>query len=416
VVPPVPVGGGGSRSRRERLLERPRPRGGVTALRSNDDVTVADVVVVGAGITGLSIAFHLAALGVERVLVLDRSGVGAEASGVQPGGVRRQWGTRTNCLLASESFAFYRDIGARLDVDDPPVLEECGYFFVADTAATLGLLQADVTLQRELGIPAQILTPDEIADLVPGFVADGVAGASYCAEDGYFDRPQGVVEAFAQAAGRRGVAIEHGEVRTLEHDGVGWTLALADGRRCHGERVVVAAGTGTPQLIQSVAGAVPITPEPKYLFYSDPIKERLLEPLVVLVDRHFAAKQLASGRVLASDLAASGPVDDHRREWRRHVRECIDAVVPQLTYVSFGIFVEGFYDMTPDHQPIVGAVAGDGTLWVSAGFSGHGFMIAPAIGRIVSEALVDGLRDQVLDDLALARFERESIETEARIV
>jgi sarcosine oxidase subunit beta len=386
----------------------------MTRRGANGDAAV-DVAIVGAGITGLSIAFHLLEAGVKRVAIFERSGVGAEASGVQPGGVRRQWATAVNCVLAGEAVAFYRDVGTRLGVRNPPVLEPCGYVFVAHEEQTLARLHAEVALQRELGIPSQILEPDAVVDIVPAFEADGARGASYCPEDGYFDRPQSVVEAFAEAALREGARIEHADVRAVVHDGDGWRLRLADESSVVAERVVVAAGTGTARLFEPLGVDVPIVAEPKFLFYSEPIGERLLEPLVVAVDRHFAAKQLASGRVLASDLAAKGSTDS-QPQWRRHIRSCIEAMLPQLTYVTFPLLVEGFYDMTPDRQAIVAPASDDGALWIAAGFSGHGFMLAPAIGRIVTEALVEGRRDPLLNDLALSRFDRDALEAESRVV
>src|SRR4029077_10391825 len=181
-----------------------------------------DVAVVGAGITGLSTGLNLARRGVERIAVFDRAGVGAGASGIQPGGVRRQWGTRLNCLLSTESYAFFRALDAQLGIADAPVLEPCGYVFVADTDVTLERMRRDVELQRSLGIPPQLLSPDELTDVVPGFGADGAIGAAYCREDAYFDRPQRVVELFAQAAEREGVTIEQRGVEAISRDGDGW--------------------------------------------------------------------------------------------------------------------------------------------------------------------------------------------------
>ncbi len=176
---------------------------------------LVDVAIIGAGITGLSIAWHLAHLGVRRVAVLERSGVGAGASGVQPGGVRQQWGTRVNCEMAIESLAFYRDVTDRLQARARPVLEECGYAFLAETDESLARLAANVSLQNELGIPSRIVTPAEAEELVPGLVGESLTGAAWCGEDGYFDQPQGVVEAFAEAATRSGVEILIGAVESV---------------------------------------------------------------------------------------------------------------------------------------------------------------------------------------------------------
>ena len=145
-------------------------------------------VVVGAGVVGLAIARELRDRGLD-VVVLDRAGIGAGASGVQPGGVRQQWGTRVACRLAVESVAFWRDAGERLDSRVPLTLRRGGYLFVARSAETLARLEANVALQREEGVPSRIVTPSEAAELVPGLEAGAVAGGAWCGEDGYFDRP-----------------------------------------------------------------------------------------------------------------------------------------------------------------------------------------------------------------------------------
>jgi sarcosine oxidase, subunit beta len=336
-----------------------------------------DVAVVGAGVVGLAVARELAGRGA-RVAVFERTGIGAGASGVQPGGVRQQWGTPVACRLARESAAFYSEADARLDARVPLGFRRCGYLFVAHGDETLARLAANVAVQSAEGIPSRIVSPGEAAELVPGLTTGAIAGGAWCGEDGYFDRPQAVVEAFA-----RGLDVRRQEVRTLSELDAG--------------AVVVAAGADTPALLPGL----PIGREDRWLFYSDPIAERLLEPLVVSAERGFAAKQLADGRVLASDLAARGD-DSQRAVWRANVRAGIEELLPALTYVDFRLLVRGEYDVTPDHQPLLGEV--DDGVYVAAGFSGHGFMIAPAVARILADAIRDGTRDEALDVLDVARF------------
>jgi glycine/D-amino acid oxidase-like deaminating enzyme len=371
------------------------------------------VAVVGAGITGLSVALHLAEGGAE-VVVHERTGVGAGASGVQPGGVRQQWSTRVNCLLARESVGFYREVAGRLEARTQPRLEPCGYVFIAHSTERRDALAADVALQQELGIPSQLLEPDDVADLLPGIDESDVTGASYCAEDGYVDRPRAVVEAFADACRRRGVAIEQSNVTALAERGGLWTLEREALPSTEADAVVVAAGYDAPALLARAGVELPIEKEARYLLLSEPIADRLLEPLVVSAERHFAAKHLRSGRVLASDLAARGDPDTGAAAWRTHVRQSVRRYLPVLEYVTYPIVVEGFYDVTPDHQPVLGPV--EEGLWVAAGFSGHGFMIAPAVGRIIADALLTGRRDPALDAFALDRFARGSLAEELQIV
>lgn len=348
-----------------------------------------DVAVVGAGVIGLAVARELSQRGAS-VAVYERTGIGSGASGVQPGGVRSQWGTPVACRLAVESAAFYDRADELLAAPLPLGFRRCGYLFVAGDAAGLERLAASVAVQNAHGIPSRIVSPAEASELVPGLRIDSVVGAAWCADDGYFDRPQSVVEAFAA-----GLEIRLGEVRSPAE--------------LPAETVVVAAGADSSLLVPGL----PIEREDRYLFYSEPIAERLLEPLVVSPGLHFAAKQLGNGRVLASDLAARGDASG-APGWRANLKRGIDELLPILTYVSFPLLVHGDYDVTPDHQPILGEV--DDHVYVAAGFSGHGFMIAPAVARILADAILEGRRDDALDVLDVNRFAEQRQVPEPQLV
>jgi sarcosine oxidase subunit beta len=363
---------------------------------------VTRCAVVGAGIIGLAVARELRERGAEAV-VLERSGVGAGASGVQPGGVRQQWGTPVACRLARESVAFWRQAGERLGSRVPLRLERGGYLFVARSESTLARLAQNVRVQNEEGIPSVVVSPEEAAELVPGLRDETIAGGAWCGEDGYFDRPQAVVEAFA-----RGLEIRHEEVRSIRRDGAGW---IVNGTGF--DALVVAAGVESRPLLAPLGIDLPVTAEDRYLFLSEPIEERLLEPLVVAPELAFAAKHLADGRVLASDLAGRGDPDVNQARWRATIRAGIEQLLPRLEYVSFTLLVPGVYDVTPDHQPILGPVAD--SLHVACGFSGHGFMIAPAVGRIVAGAVL-GEPDETLDVLGVERFSSGRLVPEPQLV
>jgi sarcosine oxidase subunit beta len=169
---------------------------------------------------------------------------------------------------------------------------------------------------------------------------------------------------------------------------------------------VIAAGCDTAALVSTLGVDLPIEREARHLFYSEPIPDRILEPLVVAPERHFAAKQLADGRILASDLNAAGEPAAGRARWLGHVREVASSLLPQLTYVPFSILVTGYYDVTPDHQPVLGSVDGLPGLYLAAGFSGHGFMLAPAVGRRIADAVLGGAPDEALEEFSYARFAR----------
>ena len=340
-----------------------------------------DVVVVGAGIVGLSTAFHLREGGAS-VTVVDRAGVGAGASGMQPGGVRQQWGTRTNCLLAQESLRFYADVVERLQMRVDPGFRRCGYLFLAHSERALEGLQANVTLQNSLGVRSRVVSPADATELVPELDAASVMGGAWCDEDGYFDRPQAILEAFGAL-----FDVELGDVSNVDD--------------LEADAVVVAAGVDTPRLLPEL----PLRAESRSLFFSEPIGERLLEPLVVSAERGLAAKQLADGRLLASDL---------RKGSRANVRSGFEELFPRLVYVALPALVEGVYDVTPDHQPILGQVRD--RVWVAAGFSGRGFMQAPAVGRIVADSVLGVRSDPVLSVFDAARFAEGRLVPEPSVV
>jgi glycine/D-amino acid oxidase-like deaminating enzyme len=364
------------------------------------------VSVVGAGISGLSIAHHLLERGLGPVTVYERTGIGSGASGIQPGGVRQQWGTRANCLMAKESYAFYRGLGERFD--------PCGYLFLADEEETLARLEAGLAVQRELDIPSRLLAPSEAADIVPGLDPAGVLGAAWCAEDGYFARPQAVVEAFAEKVGAAGGRIELAGVRGIARDGGGWRLELASGGGVTADAVVVAAGAESRALVAPLGFDLPIVEEPRTLFLSEPIRERLLEPLVIAIDRGIAAKQLADGRVLASDLRGEGDPATEQDRWRRRIHEQLELLLPALQFVSFPLVATGVYDLTPDGLPIVDSL--DDGLWVAAGFSGHGFMVAPSTGKLVADGIAGAALPEWHAAVRADRFGSQPPDAEAQVI
>jgi sarcosine oxidase subunit beta len=363
-----------------------------------------DAAVIGAGVVGLAIAHELESRGL-AVCVLERTGIGAGASGVQPGGVRQQWATSVNCRLARESAGFYADASERLGSAAPFRLDRCGYLFVAHLPDELERLAENVRLQVAEGVRSRVVTPHEVADLVPGIDVSEIVGGAWCGDDGYIDRPQSVLAALA---GGLDVRIE--DVRRIATRGSGWEVGSL-----FASAVVVAAGSETADLLRGLGIVLPITPEERYVFLSERIAERLVEPLVVSIGHGFAAKHLADGRVLASDLSARGD-ESGRERWRANIGREIERLLPRLAHVSFPTLVRGFYDVTPDHQPILGPMPGQPGLFVAAGFSGHGFMLAPAVARIVADAVTGQGLDPALTTFGAERFAEGRLVPERQLV
>ncbi len=368
----------------------------------------ADALVVGAGVVGLAIALELRARGAD-VVVLERKGVAEGQSGIQPGGVRLQWGTTVNCRLAMESLAWWRTADERLEPPVPLAWASCGYLFVAHSDEALARLAANVRLQNGMGIPSRVVSPAEAAALVEGLDPGSIVGGSYCPEDGYMGEPQAAIAAMG-----RQVDVRIATVESIAPTAGTWLLETTAGRFT-APALVIAAGADTRGLVEPLGVDLPIEREPRHLFLSAPVRERLLEPLVVSPERRFAAKQLHGGRVLASDLGATGSPETESAGWRRHVRAVIAELLPMLAYIDLDVLVSGAYDVTPDRQPILGPIDGHDGLHVAAGFSGHGFMIAPAVGRIVAGAIV-GDHDTVLAILDSRRFQEGRTVPEPQVI
>jgi sarcosine oxidase subunit beta len=375
-----------------------------------------DVAVIGAGIIGMSVAWHLRRRGAD-VLVVEATGVGSGATAVQPGGVRTQWTSPQTCAMALESRDFYDKLADHLHPVVSPEFDACGYAFAASSKATLDRLAEAVRRQNDLGVRSSMVSPAELAALVPGLDTSQVAGGSYHAEDGYFGRPAAVVAAFADALRRDGGTIRYAAVERLEQTGNGWVLPCSDGSRATACHVVVAAGTGSAELVGGTGYELAVKPEPRYLFYSNPIMQPLVRPLVVFQDEHFAVKQLADGCVLASDLrhGLTGERDEPR--WRDEVTEKARRLIAVLEYVRYPVMVEGQYDVTPDLQLVVGPVPGRDGLLVAAGMNGRGLMLAPSVGRMVADTIDNPGPAAIPAPLLPGRFEGgQDLEGEHQVI
>ena len=154
-----------------------------------------DVLIIGGGIVGSAAAYYLTKHGFKGSIAIIEKDTTFQlcCTARSAGGIRQQWGSRAHCLLARESQRFYRELPARLDPPVDPAFRECGYVFVAHTAETLERLRGEIALQNELGIPSRLLSPAEAAEVVHGLAENAILGASYCAEDGFVDRPRAVV-------------------------------------------------------------------------------------------------------------------------------------------------------------------------------------------------------------------------------
>jgi sarcosine oxidase subunit beta len=360
---------------------------------------IADVVVIGAGPVGASVAWHLAARGCTSVVVLERAtSLGEGSAGRATGGFRAQFGTEINVrlsLLSREALRrFEHDVGV-----DPGFLS-AGYLFLARTTAQMHSLRDGLALQRQCGlVEAREIGPTEAAALNPHFRLDGVVGGTFCPTDG-FVRPLALLNGWADDARRRGVRFE------LDCGPVAWDVEThAGGRRvCRvrfgtrtvaTRRVVVAAGAWSG-LLSAHGVTIPVHPERRQIAVTQPFDALPADmPMTIDCTDGFHLR-VRDGRVLLLRPDATPGADafdtTFDASWLDGLVTLARSRVPCLEHAQIDLAACrcGLYEMTPDKHALVGPVPEIDGLWLATGNSGHGVMHAPAIGRLIAEMILDG--------------------------
>jgi sarcosine oxidase subunit beta len=337
---------------------------------------MARVAVAGAGAAGASVAFHLAELGADDVVLCDRGSVAGGATAKAMGGVRQQFSTEAEVRLAQASIRFFEELGS-------PFFEQVGYVFLATTDAGLAELEERAELQRSLGVPV-------VATAAPmGVRSDDVAGAVACWQDGVAD-PPAVARELVKRAAARGVEVREGE----------------DAAKLAADVFVIAAGPWSAEVGRELGVELPIRPLCRQLLETGPLAGLPTGlPMVVEAESGFHFRRRGDRLVLA--IADASP----RWGFDEVVDETVfDDRLARLVHrypAAAGLRIErgwaGLYDMTPDAHPILGEVA-EG-IHAACGFSGHGFMQSPAVGRAVAEEIL-GLEPSFdLSPYRLDRFE-----------
>jgi sarcosine oxidase, subunit beta len=366
-------------------------------------MSTTDVAIIGGGIIGCSIAFHLAQAGVTRTVVFERKHVASGATGICPGGIRQQFEGEAECILAQRSMRFFEQINQKLQPEAPFFLERSGYLFLAESEPVLMRFRRNVEMQNKLGIPSRILGPAEIVPICESLVLDGVVGGSYCGEDGFLEDCDGVTNRMLRVARDQGAKLVLQQVVRIEQENGCWRLTTpADSYLA--KQVVIAAGVDTPTLVDQLGWKVPIQVERRRLAYTEPLATPVMHPLVVALERGFAGKQLLNGVFYLGWLGETAKSDS--LTFTEHALTAGATLLPALAELPVRRIVEGFYDSTPDHRPILGLVPGLNGLFLAAGFSGHGFMLAPAVGEIMANLISDQGRDPLVDHFSPQRFAR----------
>jgi sarcosine oxidase subunit beta len=378
----------------------------------------ADVVIVGGGCMGASAAYHLAQLGVTRVVLVEReAALGTGSTGRNAGGVRHQFSHEANVRLSIESIALFEHFEDA--VGSPIDFHQDGYLFLLSREAHVAAFREAVAMQRRLGVDVEWLDAAEAARRAPGIWTRGAVAATFCARDGICD-PHGVTTGFAGAAQRAGVEIRRHSTVTGIRVERGCVAGVETDAGPIDTRVVVNAAGPWARRIGDMAGvALPIDPLRRHIFLAEPPQTggwahggpggEAAGPanrvMVIDFESTFYCHREGAHLLFGMSDPEETPGYDITVNWDLLARVAPVAarLVPALADLAIARAWAGLYEMTPDAMPIIGPAGGVDGFHVLAGFSGHGFQHAPAAGRLLAD-LVAG-RDPHFD-LAPFAFER----------
>jgi glycine/D-amino acid oxidase-like deaminating enzyme len=379
----------------------------------------ADVIVIGAGIVGCSAAYHLAGAGAGAVIVLDREdAVGRGSTGACAGGFRQQFTSEVNVRLSQASVPMI--LGFEQEHGIPVTIAQEGYLFlVRDEGAWDGFLRG-VELQRSLGVPVEVLDPSDAAALVPGIERTGLVGATFGPQDGIAD-PGALTQGYATLARGAGATFALGTtVRAIELGDDGAIAGVrTDGGAVAASAVVLSAGAWSGALAATAGVDVPIEPVPRVVVTTDGFPGvPARRTLVIDAETSFYFHREGDG-VLMGMGGEDRPSFDTSVDERFVADELIPRAVevfPPVAEAGVRSSWAGLYEMTPDRHPIIGPAQAPG-LFITAGFSGHGFQHGPIAGKLIAELIVEGRASSVdIGALALGRFGRGELITEGHVV
>ena len=382
----------------------------------------ADVVVVGGGAMGASIAYHLAAAGAGRVILLEReAALGTGSTGRCAGGFRIQFSSEINVRLSLASVRMIRTFteqhGLPLDVDVD------GYLFLVRDEASWPGYRAAAAMQRSLGARVEELDPAAVAALVPGLAADGLVGATFGPDDGIAD-PSGLTNGYATLARRAGAELRLGTTATAirtSPDGGRVTGVSTPDADIDAPVVVNAAGVWARDLAATCGIDLPIEPQPRHVvttsgFPGRPERRTLVIDTATMFYFHREGAGVLIGMPRLADAVATFEtvVDDG---WiAEELLPVAVSVLPALEAAGLARSWVGLYEMTPDRHAILGPIGGLGGLYLANGFSGHGFQHAPIVGKVIAELVLGAPPTVDVSTLRLERFARGELIGESHVV
>jgi sarcosine oxidase, subunit beta len=370
----------------------------------------ADVVIIGGGIVGSSIAFHLTEAGVRNVLVIEReTRQGLGSTGKSMGGVRAQFATDVNIRMSLYSIPFL----ARFEeaTGHPSGYKPRGYLFMATNDAHMNYLRKNIARQQALGLNnVELLSPDDIRNVLPQLRSNDIIGGSFCPTDGFVD-PESVMAGFMARAIERGAELWRGtEVTSICTKNSGISGVETTKGDVASPIVVNAAGPWAGAVARMAGAHLPVEPLRRMLVLSEPFAG-LPERLPMIIDMstgwHFRQEGLGILMAWADPDQQPGFRADFDPVFIEKILTHAASRVPDFANLAVNPrrCWAGLYTMSPDHHAILGPAPEIRGFYFANGFSGHGVMHSPATGRILADLIVDG-RTQIIDaqDLSVQRF------------
>ena len=376
----------------------------------------AEVVVVGGGGTGTSIAFHLAEAGVD-VCLLERDALSSGSTSRAAGGIRTQFSDPLNVaigLRSVEAFSrFAERPGGEID------FHQVGYLFLLDRPEDVAAFEEGVAVQNELGVPSRLVDRAEAARLSPLAGLDGVLAATFCPLDGHAS-PEAVAQGYAAGARAHGGKVLTGRGATgIETDGETITGVLTEAGTIETGTVVLAAGVWSPALARTAGVDLPVEPVFREVVTTAPVAD-LPESIPLTVDFTTGFYFHREGPGLLIGMADrnqqpgfDAPTDP---DWLLHVTEVATRRAPAFLEMGIAHGWKGYYEVSPDYNGLVGEAPGVERLLYATGFSGHGFMQAPAIGEILRDLYLG--REPFVDvsPLSVERFTLQAPRPERTVI
>ena len=370
----------------------------------------ADVVIVGGGIVGSSIAYHLTARGCHNVLVIEReSALGKGSTGKSMGGVRAQFSTPVSIQMSLYSIPFYAEFEERLGF--PCDYRPQGYLFCATSEKQMAYLRTNYTQQVKMGLKdVKLMHGEEIASMFPQLRADDIVGGSFCSTDGFVD-PYSVMTGFMTwATDHRATLWKNTAATAIACDTKGVASIETTRGRIETRKIVNCAGAWAAEVAALAGVELPVQPLRRMLVPSEPFDQfPNTAPMIIDMSNGFHFRPEARGFLLAwnDPEETSGFKTDFDPAFVEKILTRAADRVPCFADLPVNPkrAWAGLYEMTPDHHPILGEAPNVPGFFLANGFSGHGVMHAPATGKILCDLILTGKTDLIdSSSLSLSRF------------